>query len=751
MRPDAGYARGVLLCLRAVRPRVAPVLAFVVALALGAGIADAATPVCVGTTNGATEGPPAAGTPCWTEVTPYPFGSEGEPVLNPDSPLCDRAASPARPCHLTVRSFAFRAWNRGLAATQSSTSATPFGVWIFNGNRWFPDPTFPGSGTCGGDTILWAGKLDYWLIQGTNPALTWASLCRFDGDSQSWQPLGVPSVTRARTTYLLNGVPTRAPGGITSGTCTSWDSCWFLGTYGTILRWNGTSLQDVSPDPGPVGPPDQARRPLLTGFLDAASARDAEGRYFAEAVGATGAARLFTAPPLAPQPGGLPVAQVWTLRGADWTASTLTPATRPLPDDPFRTDLVSIGLDPSGQGWTAGNPTTRKNASPAPFDASGPSPLTPLNARESGATDCPGPRPEVFGGGAEDRTRDSFIWTDTATFPGGRQVLAGGAMRPWTDSAPPSLNADKSPEATLVVADCSGAVRVTRFLEPDPGAADPKPLIPANRSTAGMSVAAPAPNAAWAATRAPGTFRLDAADVIPRNQAPHLYLYTDGQPPAAPRGDDNETRPPILQEDIPIVVFDPGPPPPPPAPAPSPRSRTRPLPPAIFAIKSRVTKGTLVITFRVRRAVMVGIAAERSGRIVATTGLRRFRPGPGRLELKLDPKNWPTKISFLSDAPTVDLVAPKTRVSGTLTLRATARALKGRRITSVAFEYSRFGRDQWTQIGAIDTRRPYSVAFDTTTVPNARYRFRAIAIDSANQSAISQDVPPTVIANREAE
>src|SRR5215469_7953124 len=92
---------------------------------------------------------PSPGHPCWTEATTdlpqsstpptaYPFGSDGNPVVDPDSDLClggvasgdhtgpgwsgdfdpqgnGSAGNP--PCYLQVTSLAFRAWNRGLAAT----------------------------------------------------------------------------------------------------------------------------------------------------------------------------------------------------------------------------------------------------------------------------------------------------------------------------------------------------------------------------------------------------------------------------------------------------------------------------------------------------------------------------------------------------------------------------------------------------------------------------------------------------------
>ena len=148
--------------------------------------ARADTPSCALTSSASTPSAAGPGSPCWTDVLPYPFGSDGNPV-DPNSALCARPGAPSGPdwtgdfspegggaagnppCYLQVNSLAFRAWNRGLAATGLPLSSDPtatvgFGVWLYNGANWFPDPTFPGSGVCPGSIVLWAGKLDYWLV-----------------------------------------------------------------------------------------------------------------------------------------------------------------------------------------------------------------------------------------------------------------------------------------------------------------------------------------------------------------------------------------------------------------------------------------------------------------------------------------------------------------------------------------------------------------------------------------------------------
>src|SRR5262249_3703643 len=141
------------------------------------GTVTADTTRCAGVVAGSPQTGPTAGKPCWVDVLPYPFGADGNPVAK------GCGVDNIGQC-LPVKSFAFRAWNRGLAATAPITSAdkATYSVWLYNGTRWFPDPTFPGAKTCPGTTVLWAGKLDYWLIgRSEASSATSVELCRFDG------------------------------------------------------------------------------------------------------------------------------------------------------------------------------------------------------------------------------------------------------------------------------------------------------------------------------------------------------------------------------------------------------------------------------------------------------------------------------------------------------------------------------------------------------------------------------------------
>ena len=167
---------------------------------------------------------------------------------------------------------------RGYRHQRSARRDNPYGVWLFNGVTWFPSPGFPGYNVCPGRTVVWAGKLDYWLIGGPTD-LSWSRLCRFDGATLEWESLELPEATKQHVTVVAGKEERRRPGGITSAACLAWNDCWFFGTYGTVMHWDGTQLSDASPDPS---------LSWLQGEYTAAVARqDPQGDPFGVAVGAT--------------------------------------------------------------------------------------------------------------------------------------------------------------------------------------------------------------------------------------------------------------------------------------------------------------------------------------------------------------------------------------------------------------------------------------------------------------------------------
>ncbi len=234
-------------------------LALLAACALVWPAASAATtpvasaPACATTTYPGTPSAPSPGNPCWTDV-PYPFGVNG--TAGAPNSSCN-----GTPCDLQVTSMAFRSWNRGLASAElwsdGTISPATYAVWEYNGTRWFPNPTFPGGSVCKGDVILWAGKLDYWLVGDATGTSSWPALCRFDGVNDEWEALPVPAATRAEVPVVPGSI---MDDHITTGACLAWNDCWFFGTGGVVVHWDGQSLSNASIGLGPS--PWLAGKPL---------------------------------------------------------------------------------------------------------------------------------------------------------------------------------------------------------------------------------------------------------------------------------------------------------------------------------------------------------------------------------------------------------------------------------------------------------------------------------------------------------
>jgi len=649
----------------------------------GSHVACAGATVTTTTATGTTtttiaEGssPPSGGS-CWEDVQPYPFGSNGVAV-NPSE--CAPHNAPGSPqvaeCYLTVTSMAFRAWNRGLAATEANRGEpTPYPVWIFNGTTWYPAPLgLPrgpsGERVCRGNTIVWAGKLDYWLVGGEpGGSGKWADLCRFDGAHLEWDPLEVPEATLDRVTpapTAENPHPAPAAGTVTSAACFTWNNCWFFGTYGTVVHWNGEVLTDASP---PLHPLLTGEQSLLGEYTGAVARQNPAGEPFGVAV--SGTSERSDLKPLQTLADGASPAQLYASSGQTFSPLAFTPITEPpfttpQSEDPYRTDLVAVDFDSAGQGWVAGNPAgLRTGTAPSPHDPSPPgnrafsspspqpSPLLPVSA-SGGTSVCEGPPGERFtytAVPAATAAAGAFLWSSIAVFPFSGEALAGGRMRRAVVGEGPNEDASVG-EPVIVRAGCDKSTSATRFHIPDP--THPGFTAPADREDGVTAVVANAANDAWAATGEGGLTA--AAGQSGYDEPPQLYRLSNDRPPEAPEGNDNESRP-LPEPEPPTYVIEP-PPPEPSAPPPVTVSQARrvTLPAAVYDVKARLhttkihgrTYLSLYLTFKLRRPVTVGAQALRNGRVVSAARPRRFSGRAGLLILKLDPKHWPTKVHFIT-------------------------------------------------------------------------------------------------------
>jgi hypothetical protein len=463
------------------------------------GSAWAATPLqCAQTAQSATPGVPSVGNPCWVDA-PYPFGADGNtpgpgttacgpietygPGWSGDENLGGISGNP--PCYLQVTSMAFRSWNRGLAATgqppiSTYTGSTPFGVWLYNGTDWYPDPSFPGSGVCPGSRILWAGKLDYWLIGSsfTNPSTAGQTLCRFDGVNLVWEPFKIPPATIAKLPVNSSGLHL---GGVNAGVCYAWNNCWFSGVDGIQVHWDGQGLTDVSTGPG--------LSPWLLGDVTASTGGvDPSGNAFGLAVTDT-----YNAPvgegggSLPAQPDGSPPPQLYGSQGGAFTPLSSTP---PAVANPLTTNLVAVASDPSGDVWLAGDPANAAQHTPGQ-----PAPLMPL-AESGAAATCAGYGVNTFtfvpvGSAA---INDSYGWNALAVFPNDGSALAGATYTPAGAIMP---------EPAIVHAVCGQPPALTTFTIPDPtGVQTALPSVAADAAAnpAIGAISASASNDGWAAT-----------------------------------------------------------------------------------------------------------------------------------------------------------------------------------------------------------------------------------------------------------
>jgi hypothetical protein len=86
---------------------------------------------------------------------------------------------------------------------------------------------------------------------------------------------------------------------------------------------------------------------------------------------------------------------------------------------------------------------------------------------------------------------------------------------------------------------------------------------------------------------------------------------------------------------------------------------------------------------------------------------------------------------------------PGSVICGTVTVRATATSPAG--IHDVAFAYSLDGGNTWTDFGTDTSGPPYTVLFDTTTVPDGPIQIRALA--TANNGLTAFDIRSYVVDN----
>lgn len=530
--------------------------------------------------------------------------------------------------------------NRGLLITHGNGDAVPPGVWAYDGSGWHEIATICGA-TDG--RIAWGGPADFWTVSdqrpgqasvnGHLPPLADDSLCHFSDGSivASYAHLAFEAASYEQ----MYGAACRPPQSSAAGE--SSPDCWFGGEslpeprIGSFhLHWNGSTLEeepylnqgdpvrDMRQVEGAIfesvayskfnahdEPPTLARPPVL---------------HFAEAGG-----------PLEPVLGELPIygaldepteeleyLRLGSAEGVLWAATGRATGVSGLTREEEGQVAVVRHLDGiwtqvfgPGEEGRSGNPL------PDLFES----------AREED---------ELLGGPAKDAMVQAI-----APEPGSEDA--------WLALAPHSRTESQQAAATAVLVHISaqGAVLGVQTL---PDSAERS--LPSDASGTAERLVCPALEDCWMANVNGWLYHLarEGERTLPYSELPGF-----------PEGKIISERPP--DEGIPQEVRD-APPPDTSGLQEEPpdyggkveekkeaKSENKVTLPLLTHVHSRLVKGTtLVLSFHLAVKTRARLIAKRKGELVAETPSTVLKAGNRKLELRLNPNRWPTKLSLQANA-----------------------------------------------------------------------------------------------------
>ena len=575
-----------------------------------------------------------------------------EPALPPPPPA-GVAPAPYPVALGEVGELSFWEPGRGLLITAGAGPVEP-GLYAYDGSDWHQLST-----VCGGKRgrIAWAGPDEFWTISAQRPGqllppgtgvpeLNSLSLCHFVSGqvvASYAMPLGRPD------SYLP----------MDAAACYSTSNCWFAGEDGTgseggafHLHWNGSTLTAV------YEPFDHAVTDMVAfeGELYE-SVQIGSGDTFLPSENPAHPALIHTIAPEGIQP---TFNEVFAFAGG-----------KPLPNLgkevlPGALQGASLGTDglASGVGatqlWAAANPV-HSSEQPA---GSKPAPLTVL--RYAG-----GQWSQVLPRGEGAPAGETLPSSETLS--GAESVQANGEGEEGTSEAiTPEPGSDR---AWLSLRGEGLAGAEVALLEPDGTLAEPPQLLPSTEVHEQMGslgaagpITCPAAHDCWMATT-----------------AGWLFHMTDGTAPGGDaasdpffNGEDGviDYRPP--DAGVPIIPPDLAPVDDslanqqaasssggPPLVTPAPVVKSKRGKPLVTHIKSVFRDHrVLVISFTLTAKAHVQLIGRRKRKVVASTRRETLRPGRHVLSLRLDPKDWPTKLKF--EATPLGGSAPAGGDSGTV-------------------------------------------------------------------------------------
>jgi hypothetical protein len=176
-------------------------------------------------------------------------------------------------------------------------------------------------------------------------------------------------------------------------------------------------------------------------------------------------------------------------------------------------------------------------------------------------------------------------------------------------------------------------------------------------------IACPAPHDCWLATTQGWLFHLTSeAEQLPQDTDPNFAGVIAFRPA------DGGTL--LLPSDIPPPddsLANQAPPPPPPPP-PKTVARTVRRLPLVEHLRSQTIGGTtLLLSFTLTAPAKVQLLALRHRHVVASTHRMKLHAGRRRLRLRLNPRNWPTKLDLRTSALAPTPVAPGGSSEGSAT------------------------------------------------------------------------------------
>ncbi len=516
-----------------------------------------------------------------------------------------------------VGDIEFWAANRGALITAGNPPTIAAGLWEYNGLAWHELSTVCGA-TDG--RIAWAGPEEFWtisdgrsgqaIVENKTPPLADDTLCRFSNPKHEGEPL------RVMESFAFPAFQVDSYQAMHAAACLSATDCWFAGDSlpresleaGSFhLHWNGHSLSE-EPYPGEGHAVEEVR--AFEGHLYESVRLRAEDKV----------ENPKREPPVLhvinPE-GGVPV----------FEALTELPLYE---SEEFPTALDFLHLSAGEEIlWAAAGPQSTP-------EGSKPGQVTIL--RDSGGAWTQVLGPETSKSPGEE------------LFPG--ETVNAIAAEPETNSAWIALDTlqdAKKPSATA-------AAQVARVSPDGTVSPEDEQALPTSAEPgvgpkgAAYKLTCPAVHDCWLATTQGWLFHLasEGEQTLPEDADPAFETLITERPPDQGLP---QNPPDTLPEDDSGLLGELNKPPASSFVESSKPPEYRVTLPLLSNVHSRLVHGsTLELRFHLAARARIRMLAKRGKQVVAATAMRTFSAGNRSLQLRLNRKRWPTKISLQTQA-----------------------------------------------------------------------------------------------------